>query len=76
MSANVATFNGVQFINVPTGFTGGVERFTVYINGQFVPKQHYTVSESGSNVTVEINSSSTEFSIDNGDQVVLTGKVE
>jgi hypothetical protein len=76
VSANVATFNGVQFINVPTGFTGGVERFTVYINGQFVPKQHYTVAESGGNITVSINSSSVEFSIDNGDQVVLTGKVE
>ena len=76
VSGNVATFNGISFITVPSGFTGGVERFTLYINGQFVPRQHYSVVESGSNITVTVNSTSTEFSIDSGDQVVLTGKVE
>ena len=75
VSGNSATFNGVSFIAIPTGFTGGVERFTLYINGQFVPAQHYTVQESGGNVVVAVNSTSTEFSIDSGDQVVITGKI-
>ena len=72
---NCAIFNSTSFIPVPTGFTGGVERFSLFINGQFVPATHYTVEEEGSNIKVCINSSSTEFSIDNGDQVVITGKI-
>ena len=72
---NCAIFNSTSFIPIPTGFTGGVERFSIFINGQFVPATHYTVEEEGSNIKVCINSSSTEFSIDNGDQVVITGKI-
>ena len=75
VSSNQATFNGVSFITVPTGFTGGQERFALFINGTFVPKQHYTVEEVGSNIVVTVNTTNTEFSIDNGDQIVLTGKI-
>ncbi len=75
ISSNTATFTGVQFIPVPSEFTGGVERFILYINGQFIPKQHYTVSEVGGNINVVVNTTSTEFAIDSGDQIVLTGKI-
>tara|TARA_B100000963_G_scaffold361209_1_gene395508 strand:+ start:4130 stop:5344 length:1215 start_codon:yes stop_codon:yes gene_type:complete len=75
ITGNCAIFNGISFITIPTGFTGGTERFSLYINGQFVPASHYSVEEEGSNIKVCINSSSTEFSIDSGDQVVLTGKI-
>ena len=48
----------------------------LYINGQFVPTQHYSIQESGSSVVVTIVPGDVEFSIDSGDQVVLTGKVQ
>lgn len=76
VSTNTATFTGIQFIEVPTGFTVGVERFSLYINGQFIPKQHYAVSEVGGNINVVVNTTSTEFAIDSGDQIILTGKIQ
>lgn len=76
VSNNSATFNNVTFVTAPTGFTPGAERFMLYINGQFVPTQHYSIQESGSSVVVTIVPGDVEFSIDSGDQVVLTGKVQ
>lgn len=76
VATNIATFNNIRFVSPPTGFNPGVERFTVYINGQYVPPAHYTVQLDGNNVTVTIASVSTEFNIDSGDEVIISGKVE
>lgn len=76
VATNIATFNGIRFVPAPPKFNPGVERFSVYINGQYVPPAHYTVQAVAPNVTVTIASASTEFSIDSGDQVILSGKVE
>ncbi len=76
ISNNQATFNNAQFVSAPTGFSAGVERHMVYINGTFVPTQHYTISQSGNNLILTIDPTSTFFGIDSGDQIILTGKVQ
>tara|TARA_Y100001972_G_scaffold57479_1_gene70619 strand:- start:944 stop:2167 length:1224 start_codon:yes stop_codon:yes gene_type:complete len=76
ISNNQATFSNAQFVSAPTGFSAGVERHMVYINGTFVPTQHYTISQSGNNLIVTIDPTSTFFGIDSGDQIILTGKVQ
>lgn len=76
IGSNIATFSSIRFVSAPPNFTPGPERFMLYINGTFVPAQHYNIAEEGSDITVNINAGDVEFSIDSGDQVILTGKVE
>jgi len=76
ISNNQATFSNTQFVSAPTGFSPGVERHMVYINGTFVPTQHYTIAQSGNDLIVTIDPTSTFYGIDSGDQLILTGKVQ
>ncbi len=73
---DTVTFENCQFVSAPTGFNPGVERHMLYINGTFIPTQHYTISEVGSDIVVVVDTTSIQFSINPGDQIVLTGKLE
>ena len=74
--SNTATFTNVQMIELPAGFNANIGRFTVYINGQYVPPTDYTVSQNGNNIQVTTVPTSVEFSIAAGDEVVLSGKIQ
>jgi len=75
-SPNAAIFNDVKFVESPSGFVPGVERHILYINGTFVPTQHYSIGASGNNLVVTVNTNQIQFTIDSGDQVILTGKIK
>ena len=73
-SNNAAIFNNATILEVPNGFSSGAERFSLYINGQHVLPLYYTVSQTGTNITVVIQTGGTEYSLDTGDQIVLSHK--
>ncbi len=73
---NTATFNNVEFVDSPSGFVPGVERHILYVNGTFVPTQHYSIVASGSDLVVTINTTQLQYTIDSGDQVIITGKIQ
>ena len=75
-SNNAAIFNNATILEVPNGFSSGAERFSLYINGQHVLPLYYTVSQTGTNITVVIQTGGTEYSLDTGDQIVLSGKIK
>jgi len=75
VSTNTALFNNKTIEETPAGFTSGDERFTLYINGQFIPANFYTVQQLGNDVSAVIQTGQTEYSLDDGDEVVISGKI-
>ena len=75
VSTNTALFNNKTIEETPAGFTSGGERFTLYINGQFIPANFYTVQQLGNDVSAVIQTGQTEYSLDDGDEVVISGKI-
>tara|TARA_R110002153_G_scaffold106273_2_gene245480 strand:- start:998 stop:2215 length:1218 start_codon:yes stop_codon:yes gene_type:complete len=76
VTTNTALFNNKEIIEVPNGFTSGGERFTLYINGQFIPNAYYTVTQAGTDVSTVIQTGQTEYTLGEGDEVVLSGKIK
>tara|TARA_R100001509_G_scaffold1857_1_gene1592 strand:+ start:241 stop:1455 length:1215 start_codon:yes stop_codon:yes gene_type:complete len=76
VTSTTAVFNDKQIVNPPPGFSSGQERFSLFINGQFVPAGNYSVNTSGNNVVAVISTGQTEFTLDSGDEVVITGKIK
>ena len=74
VTTDLATFNNKAFTIPPEGFTITQESFTVYINGIAIPTNARTVAEDGSNITITFNSSELGYSVDDEDQVLMTGK--
>ncbi len=75
VSVNTALFNNRTIIDSPAGFTAGGDRFQLYINGIVIPATFYTVSQVGSDISVVLQTNQTEYSLDSGDEVVLSGKI-
>jgi hypothetical protein len=76
VTSTTAVFNDKQIVSPPPGFSSGQERFSLFINGQFVPAGNYSVNTSGNNVVAVISTGQTEFTLDSGDEVVITGKIK
>lgn len=76
VTTNTALFNNKEIIEVPNGFTSGGERFTLYINGQFIPNAYYAVTQAGTDVSTVIQTGQTEYTLGEGDEVVLSGKIK
>ena len=76
VTTNTAVFNGKSIIDPPPGFTTGPEKFNLYVNGQFIPKNYYTVSQIGNNVAAIVSTGQTEYRLDSGDEVVINGKIK
>lgn len=76
VTTNTAVFNNKEIVNPPPGFTSGPEKFNLYINGQFIPVNFYSVNQVGTNVTAVISTGQTEYRLDSGDEVVLNGKIK
>lgn len=74
VTTDLATFNNNVFATAPEGFTITQESFTVYINGIAIPTNARTVVEDGSNIIIRFNSSELGYSVDDEDQVLMTGK--
>ena len=75
VTTNTALFNNKNIETIPAGFTSGDERFQLYINGQLIPAIYYTVSQAGADVTAVVQTGQTEYTLDSGDEVVLSGKI-
>ena len=76
ITTNTAVFNGKTLVEAPAGFTTGPEKFNLYVNGQFIPKNYYTVSQIGNNVAAIVSTGQTEYRLDSGDEVVINGKIK
>lgn len=72
---NAALFRNTNILEVPNGFSSGPERFSLYVNGQVIIPSQYTVTQTGDDVTVVIQTGGTGYHLDAGDQVVLSGKI-
>jgi len=73
---NAAIFQNTKVLEVPNGFSSGPERFSLYINGQYMLPSLYTVTQTGNDISVVVQTGATEYSLDNGDQIVLSGKIK
>jgi len=73
---NAAIFQDTIILEVPNGFSSGPERFSLYVNGQYMLPSLYSVSQTGNDVSVVVQTGATEYSLDNGDQIVLSGKIK
>ncbi|MDA7492385.1 hypothetical protein N8445_00300 [bacterium] len=76
VSSNTALFNNRTIIESPAGFATGADKFQLYINGIVIPATFYTVSQAGSDISVVLQTNQTEYTLDSGDEVVLSGKIE
>lgn len=76
VSPNTAIFNNKTIVQSPAGFGSGQERFSLYINGQFIPANFYSVNQVGTNVSAVVSTGQTEYTLDSGDEVVITGKIQ
>ena len=68
--------NNKTIIDSPAGFTAGGDKFQLYINGIVIPATFYTVSQSGNDISVVLQTNQTEYTLDSGDEVVLSGKIK
>ena len=75
-TSNTAVFNNKQIVDSPAGFETGISKFALFINGLVIPADYFTVIQSGNNVSVVIQTGQTEYSLDTGDEVVLSGKLK
>tara|TARA_R100001509_G_scaffold143454_1_gene99225 strand:- start:4904 stop:6118 length:1215 start_codon:yes stop_codon:yes gene_type:complete len=75
VTANTALFNNRTIIDSPAGFTAGGDRFQLYINGIVIPATFYSVLQVGNDISVVLQTNQTEYTLDAGDEVVLSGKI-
>jgi len=75
VSGNTALFNNRTIVDSPSGFTTGVEKFQLYVNGIAIPHDYFTVTQLGTDVSVVLRTGQTEYSLDSGDEIILVGKV-
>ena len=76
LNNNCITFNNLAFVPAPNGFIPGEERFSLYINGQHIAPEDYTVSEVSSNIEVCVDVTNLGYNIGSGDQIIFTGKIK
>ena len=76
VSSNTALFNNRTIIDSPAGFTAGGDKFQLYINGIVIPATFYSVTQSGNDISVVLQTNQTEYTLDSGDEVVLSGKIK
>jgi len=76
LNNNCITFNNLAFVPAPNGFIPGEERFSLYINGQHIAPQDYTVVEVGSNIEICVDVTNLGYNIGSGDQIIFTGKIK
>jgi hypothetical protein len=76
VSTNTAIFNNRTIVQQPAGFGAGDERFQLYINGMHIPPLVYTIQQVGSDVSAVIQTGQTEYTLDSGDEVILSGKIQ
>lgn len=75
VTTNTALFNNKTIEETPAGFTSGEERFSLFINGQFIPASFYSVQQVGTDVSAVVQTGQTEYTLDSGDEVVISGKI-
>ena len=63
-------------VETPAGFTALGERLQLYINGIVIPATFYSVTQSGNDISVVLQTNQTEYTLDSGDEVVLSGKIK
>ena len=76
VSSNTALFNNRTIVDSPAGFTAGGDKFQLYINGIVIPATFYSVTQSGNDISVVLQTNQTEYTLDSGDEVVLSGKIK
>lgn len=76
VTTNTALFNNKTIEETPPGFTSGDERFSLYINGQFIPASFYSIQQVGTDVSAVVQTGQTEYTLDSGDEVVISGKIK
>lgn len=76
ITGNTALFNNRTIVDSPSGFSAGIEKFQLYVNGIAIPHDYFTVKQLGTDVSVVLRTSQTEYSLDSGDEVILVGKVK
>ena len=76
VTTNTAVFNNKQVVDSPAGFETGTSKFTLFINGLAIPAEYFSVIQSGDNVSTVIQTGQTEYSLDTGDEVVISGKLK
>lgn len=74
VTTNSATYFNRTIVSAPVNFTEAKERFTVYINGTVIPSPYLTITQQGSDILVQVNTSSIGYTLDSGDEVMLVGK--
>lgn len=70
-----ATFNSLEIVAPPAGFTSGATDFSLYVNGQFVPITQFSVAQVGSNVVATVDTSALGYILESSDEILLTGKI-
>ena len=76
VTSNTALFNNRTIVDSPAGFTAGGDRFQLYINGIVIPATFYSVLQVGNDISVVLQTNQTEYTLDAGDEVVLSGKIK
>ena len=75
-TTNTATFTDVQIAQAPLGFTPvSTIDFSVYINGQYVPKdQIISVTQVGNDIVATVDTNALQYNILPNFEVLLVGK--
>lgn len=75
-TSNTATFTNVSIAVAPLGFAPtSISDFSVYINGQFVPRHEIvSITESGNDIVVVIDTVALQYEILPDFEVLLVGK--
>ena len=76
-TSNTATFTDVSIAAAPLGFEPtSILDFSVYINGQFVPRHEIvSITESGNDIVVVIDTVALQYEILPDFEVLLVGKL-
>lgn len=77
-TSNTATFTNTRIAESPNGFDPtSVKDFSVYINGQFIPREQITnIEQTGDDILVTIDTDALQYEILPSFEVLLVGKFE
>ncbi len=80
------TFEGRQFVvydsietaSAPLGIGDETndDDFLIFVNGQYIEKESYDISQTGSSFIIEVETGSLGFSLSGSDEIVVWGKFE
>jgi len=74
---SIVRFANVHLLETPSILYGKItdkDKFSLYINGQFLKSHAYTIDTDGTDLILKINNTIAEFMIENDDEVIAIGK--